>query len=195
MTVEFPFYARQASFSWEYVDAGFTQRGLTNNSYIPRKGSRYRVLFVYGPHWEPSEIETMHARLIRGKQEGLRVPLPLINTQGNPGAPLVDGAVVTGRVLPLKGMIAGYVVREGYWLSIVIDGQHYLHCVEVGGMVNASGNLTITLTEMLREELAGDEVVHLAKPMVEGLVTADTVSGGFDLARTSTIEFTIEERA
>ena len=195
MSVEFPHFATRGSFNWEYVDAGFTQRGLQSAVYIPRKGARYRMTFAYGPFGDPEQARVMQARLIQGKQRGLRVPLPLINSQGNPGAPFVNGAVVTGRVLPIKGLTPGYVVKEGYWLSIVIANQHYLHCVEIGGRADASGNLSITLAEMLREELGGNEVIHLSRPMVEGLVTADTVGAGFDANRAVPLEFIIEERA
>jgi hypothetical protein len=193
MTIELPFYAKQATFSAEFLDAGFTQRGISSIQYIPRKGGRYKVAFNYAVFSDPSQARVIVARLIRGKQVGIRVPLPLLHNQGNPGAPLVDGTN-SGRTLAIKGLTPNYIVKEGYWLSIIKDGQHYLHNVAEGGQATDSGTLTITLNELLRTDFANNSVIHLAQPMVEGIVEGDTAAWNFGVDRVLPIEFAIEER-
>jgi hypothetical protein len=175
-----------------FLDAGFTQRGVQSLSRIDRKGGRYKIAFSYGPY-APEQARVMVSRLIAGKQEGLRLPLPLLHSQGSPGAPRLNGAVTTGRTIEVDGLTPGYVCQEGYWLSLVKDGRHYLHSVRTGGRADASGNLTITLNEMLRDSFADNTVVNLAKPMVEGLVDGDEWAWSMAVDRVVPIEFAIEE--
>jgi hypothetical protein len=193
--IELPFWATRASFEAILDDKGFNQDGLTTTDYIPRKGSKYVASFAYGPFNDPSEARVMESRLLQAKLSGgIRVPLPLLWSQGNPGAPVVDGEVLTGRVLPIKGLVGSYIAKEGYWLSIEVSGQHYLHKVAIGGQANNAGELSITLAEMLRVELAGDEVIHLARPMIEGVIDAQSVGFGYDVNRAPIIEFAIKEK-
>lgn len=174
------------------IDAGFTQRAVQSIDYVPRKGSRYRVAFSFRPR-DLAERRVMVSRLIAGKQGGIRVELPLIEDQGAPGAPVVASGA-SGRTLPLSGLTPGYVIREGYWLSIVKSGQHFLHNVTVGATADGSGLATIQLNELLRDTFAAGSVVHLAAPKVEGLLTGDDWGFQFDPARIVDIEFEIEEQ-
>lgn len=193
--IELPFWATRGSFEAILDDKGFNQEGLSTTDYIPRKGSKYIASFVYGPFNDPTQARVMESRLMQAKLSGgIRVPLPLLWSQGNPGSPVVDGAVVTGRVLPIKGLLPGYIVKEGYWLSIEVDSQHYLHKVAIGGQADGSGELTVTLAEMLRVELDGDEAIYLAKPMIEGVIDAESVGFSYDVNRVVTIEFTLKEK-
>ena len=193
--IELPFWATRATFECTLDDKGFNQEGLTTTDYIPRKGSKYVASFAYGPFVQPDEIRIMESRLMQAKLSGgMRVPLPLLWSQGAPGSPLVDGPVVTGRVLPIKGLTGGYLCGEGFWLSIVKDGQHYLHKVAIGGRANASGLLSVTLAELLRIDLAGNEVIHLARPMIEGVIDGQSVGYSYDANRSPVIEFAIREK-
>jgi hypothetical protein len=192
--IELPAFAHASSFAAEFIDAGFTQRGLQSIDYIPRKGSRYKAAFTFGPY-TGDEGRVMVARLIRAKQEGMRVPLPLLHSQGNPGAPLIDGAVASGRVLPLKNVTPGYLCKEGYFLTLFKDGQAYLHQVAVGGRATDAGLLSITLNELLRTDFPNNAVVQLAKPVIEGIVEGDTAGWNYSVDRVIPIEFAIEERA
>ena len=191
--IELPNFAAIGRADPTFVDAGFTQSGVQSDNYIPRKGSRYRVACSYGP-FHPEEGRVMVARLIAGKQEGIRIPLPLLHSQGSPGSPLLNGAVTSGRELVLDGLTPGYFCKEGYWLSLVKDGRHYLHNVRTGGRASDSGTLTITLNELVRDSFADNTVVHLAKPMVQGLVEGDEWSWSMAVDRVIPIEFTIKEK-
>ena len=192
--IEFPSFATRGVANPVFMDAGFTQRGVQSLDRIDRKGGRFKIGFVYGPFF-PEQGRVMVSRLIAGKQEGIRLHYPLQVSQGSPGAPLLNGAVTTGRTIAIDGLTPGYFCAEGYWLSLVKDGQHYLHSVRTGGRANASGQLTITLNEMLRVAFPDNAVVHLAKPMVEGLVEGDEFGWQVSVDQMTPIEFVIEEQA
>lgn len=188
--IDLPTFAVPGTFSGTLNDAGFTQSAMQSDEYIPRKGSRYTVAFKFGPY-RPDEGRVMVSRLIAGKQGGVRVRLPLLASQGMPGAPVV-GAGATGRTLPLTGLTPGYEILEGYWLSIVKAGQHFLHSVGVGAVANAGGAATIQLNELQRDTFPAGSVVNLAAPQVEGLLPEDWTFA-FDVNRVVPIEFTLKE--
>jgi hypothetical protein len=192
--IELPDFAVRGSGTPSFIDAGFTQRGITSIRRIGRKGSRYRLSCTYGP-FHPEHARVMVQRLISGKQEGVRVEFPLLHHQGSPGVPRLNGAVITGTTIVLDGLTPGYFCKEGFWLSLVKDGQHYLHSVKTGGMANGSGQLSITLGEMLRTDFADNTVVNLAKPMIEGIVQGEEWQWQMAVDRVIPIEFTIEEVA
>lgn len=190
--IELPTFAVPGTFSATINDAGFTQSAMQSDQYIARKGSRYTVAFSFGPY-TADQGRVMVSRLIAGKQGGLRVKLPLLHSQGLPGSPVVQTA--SGRTLVIQGLTPSYQVLEGYWLSIVKGGQHYLHSVGVGATANGSGVATIELNELLRTDFAGGTVVNLENPQVEGLLQGDEWAFGFDVNRVIPIEFTIKEKA
>jgi hypothetical protein len=189
--IDLPTFAVPGSFQVTFNDAGFTQTGIQSDDYIPRKGGRYTVAFTFGPY-TPENGRVMVARLIAGKQGGVRVKLPLLHSQGTPGTPLLNGAVTTGRTIAIDGLTPGYVIQEGFWLSLVKSGQHYLHSVGVGATANGSGQATIQLNELLRDSFADNTVVNLAEPQVEGLLPGDW-SWGVDVNRVFPIEFSLKE--
>jgi len=189
--IDLPTFAVPGSFQATFNDAGFTQTGIQSDDYIPRKGGRYTVAFTFGPY-TPENGRVMVSRLIAGKQGGVRVKLPLLHSQGTPGTPLLNGAVTTGRTIAIDGLIPGYVIQEGFWLSLVKSGQHFLHSVGVGATANGSGQATIELNELLRDSFADNTVVNLAEPQVEGLLPGDW-SWSVDVNRVFPIEFSLKE--
>jgi hypothetical protein len=188
--IDLPTFAIPGSFQGTLNDAGFTQSGVQSDDYIPRKGSRYTVGFTYGPY-TPDQGRIMVARLIAGKQGGVRIKLPILHSQGSPGSPVVASA--TGRTLAISGLTPGYAILEGYWLSLVKTGQHFLHSVGIGATASAGGTATIELNELLRDTFTAGSVVHLAQPQVEGLIVGDEWSWQFDANCVTPIEFTIKE--
>lgn len=189
--IDLPTFAVPGSFQATFNDAGFTQSGVQSDDYIPRKGGRYTVAFTFGPY-TADQGRVMVSRLIAGKQGGVRVKLPLLQPQGSPGAPVV-GAGAAGRTLPLTGLTPNYPILEGYWLSIVKGGQHFLHSVGTGAVASAGGAASIELNELLRDTFTAGAVVHLAQPQVEGLLVGDEWGFGFDFNRILPIEFTLKE--
>jgi hypothetical protein len=189
--IDLPTFAVPGSFQATFNDAGFTQSSVQSDDYIPRKGGRYAVGFTFGPY-TPENGRVMVSRLIAGKQGGVRVKLPLLHLQGSPGTPLLNGAVTTGRTIAIDGLTPGYVIQEGFWLSLVKSGQHFLHSVGVGATANGSGQATIELNELLRDSFADNTVVNLAEPQVEGLLLGDW-SWSVDVNRVFPIEFSLKE--
>lgn len=187
--IDLPTFAIPGSFQATLNDAGFNQSGMQSDDYIPRKGSRYTVGFTFGPY-TADQGRVMVSRLVAGKQGGIRVELPLLHSQGSPGSPVIVSA--SGRTLALSGLTPNYQILEGFWLSLVKSGQHFLHSVGVGATANASGLATIELNELLRDTFPAGTVVHLAQPQVEGLLQGDA-SWAFDINRVIPIEFTLKE--
>lgn len=190
--IELPDFAVPASMDPVFLDAGFTQRGAQSLTRIDRKGGRYKVAFTFPPYLG-DEARAMVARLIAGKQEGLRVRLPVLHGQGAPGSPLIAAAVATGRQITLKNVTPGYRCKEGFWLSIKRGEQHFLHNVRTGGMAAADGTLSIALNEMVRAEFELNDEVHLADPMIEGIVEGDEAAWNVARSRIVPISFAIEE--
>lgn len=188
--IDLPTFAVPGSFQATLNDAGFTQSAMQSDDYIPRKGSRYTVGFTFGPY-RSDEGRVMVSRLIAGKQGGVRVKLPLLHSQGSPGSPVVSSA--SGRTLAISGLASGYVIGEGFWLSLVKSGQHFLHSVGIGATASGGGTATIELNELLRDTFSAGTVVNLAQPQVEGLLVGDEWGFGYDVNRVIPIEFTLKE--
>jgi hypothetical protein len=189
--IELPTTAIPGSFTGTLIDAGFIQRAAQSADYIARKGSRYRVGFTYRPR-TLDERRVMVARLIAAKQSAIRVALPLLQPQGSPGTPVVASA--SGRTLALSGLTPGYAILEGYWLSIVKSGQHFLHNIRTGATADGGGLASVELNELLRDTFAVGATVNLAVPRVEGLLIGDEWSWQFAPDLIVDIEFAIEER-
>lgn len=179
------------------LDFGMTLRSSTGAGSLRtnRKGSRYRVTFSYPP-MAPATARVFIARLSKAKRDGLRMPFPLLEPQGAPGSPVVDGSGATGHTLPVKGLTPGYAAKEGYWLSIEdANGQHYLHTLSATAMTDGSGEATWTVEPELRVPFEDGDTIHIAKPMIEGFVLGDEWSWSIAVDRLIRLEFALEEAA
>lgn len=193
--IELPAWAVPNAATPALVDAGGVMRSPINTAALKvnRLGSHYLASLSFPP-FEPEQGRVVVSRLIRAMRGGLRVPYPLFVDQGLPGAPVVDGAGQSGLTLNLRGVTPGYTAREGYWLSIVDPaGQHYLHNVAEDAVAAGDGRMAIALSEMLRAPFQDGGAVHLAEPMIEGIVDGDKRGWSLAVDRTTSIEFTIEE--
>lgn len=191
--IELPTFAKFASFSASLIDAGFTQRGIQSLERIDRKGTRHKVSLTCPP-FTAEDGRVMVRRLIRAKQEGIRIALPLLHPQGNPGATVLAANVSTGRVIAIEGGTPGHVCKEGYWLSIEnAAGQHFLHSVSESVRFSSTGTASLTLDVMVRDAFVAGDRVHLVNPMVEGLVEGDEWGWNFSIDRLIGIEFALEE--
>lgn len=162
---------------------------------LNRKGNRYRAL-VSIPPMVAADARIFIARLLRAKTEGLRIALPLLVPQGSPGAPVVNGAGQAGTTLNVRGLTAGYVAAEGYWLSVVdASGQHYLHNLGASSTASGGGTAALTITPELRVPFADGATIHLAAPMIEGLVQGEEWGWTLLADRLVPLEFALEETA
>ncbi|MEM9085301.1 MAG: hypothetical protein AAGB23_05210 [Pseudomonadota bacterium] len=194
-SLDLPSFAVPGSMTWAFEDAGFTQSGAQFDDYVPRKGGRFRARFTFGPY-VPEDGRIMVARLVGGKQSGLKVKVPLLHDQGLPGNPRVNFSInAPGRTMDLENFTPGYEVKEGFFLSFVVDGVNYLHTIATGGIVPGNGQLTIELNELLRTQVPDNTLVNFVDPEIEGLVIGDEVAWSVSVNRLFPIEFTIKERA
>ncbi|MGB3846037.1 MAG: hypothetical protein WA940_09225 [Sphingopyxis sp.] len=161
---------------------------------VDRPGNRYRIAVSLPPIENEGLGRVAVSRLLQGKTEGMRIEYQLCGVdQGSPGLPRVDGGDQSGRNLMIKGCRLGYAVSEGFWLSIETDGQHYLYNVAEPAATNETGKMTLKLTPPLRKQPADNDVVHLARPMIEGAVRGEEASWEMSLAHHVGIQFEIEE--
>lgn len=156
----------------ELIDFGFVQRPATGAAVtrIDRPGSRWRAAFTFPP-MQADRARVLIRRLTAARREGLRLRWPLNGVnQGEPGVPVVDGAVTGGATLALRGVTPGYVAKEGYWLSVIdAAGARYLHQVAGTVAADAAGEVTLSVQPLLRCALADGAAVLLAAPEMEGL--------------------------
>ena len=181
----------------EFMDFGIVLRPATGAALgrVDRPGSRWKAEFTFPP-MKPELARVFQSRIARGTSEGLRLTWPLLGAlQGNPGVPVIDGSAAAGTSLPLRGLNAGYPIKEGYWLSVIDgDGVHYLHQVATGTAADSSGEATVTIAPALRAPLADGDSVLLARPVIEGLVTS-AVTWPMTPDRLIPLSFTLEEQA
>ena len=135
------------------------------------------------------------SRLLAAKSEGLRIEYPLLGeSQGIPGAPVIDGAAQAGMTIAVRGLTPHYACKEGFWLSIEdASGQHYLHNCRATVVAGADGRAVLPITPALRVPFADGAVIHLAKPMIEGLVDGDEWGWQIPVNRLIALAVTIEE--
>lgn len=161
---------------------------------INRMGSRYAVSVQMPPLTSQKHGRIWVNRLVRGQQEGARIEYPLLDFYpGVPGSFVVDGAGQSGKLLNLRGGTPNYAFYEGQPFSLQIGGQHYLDFVAASAVANATGEATISLTQMLRAEPGDGDPVHISKPMIEGFIMGDQVSWDISLERLIGLSFEIHE--
>ena len=196
--IEFPAFAVPNAATPALLDFGGTLRPALGGPLqrVNRQGSRFQVAMSFPPFVGEQEGRIVLARLLRAKLEGGRVEYPLPSPQPVAGSPVVDGAGQAGSVLNVRGIFPQSAIREGWWLSIEdTTGQHYLHNIAGGVIADAAGKAAVPVTPMLRAPFADGCKVHLARPMIEGLIDGDTLGWSISVENYLGIAFTIEEAA
>ena len=166
----------------------------TPDQRFARMGSRFSFDFELEPI--PAE-DAMDWVDLDTESETCVFAIPLVEFDtGAPGLPLVDGAGQSGTTVNIKGLTPHYVVRKGQWLNITTSGVLYLYRAKAEAVADATGDMALTLTTMLRKPHANNDAINLSEPKVEGFVTlsddAWAINGEDRLIR---LAFTIKERA
>ena len=160
---------------------------------VNRLGSRFMLAMVVDFDTD-EEARKFLQRLRRGKQEGAMMRFPQIGlTTGSPGSPLVDGAVAGGTTLPLKGLTPNYAIREGQYFSIIHSSRRYLYSAAAQAIADAAGEASVTIHPTLRVALSDNDVVEIARPMIEGVVDGDQVQWEHAALAHEPIQFAIRE--
>lgn len=133
-------------------------------------------------------------RLLRGREQRVLLEWPLLDLDpGSPPAPAIASSS-SGTALALKGLGSGFVVREGQPVSVISGGRRYVHLST--GLVTASGAGTVTLGVYppTRVTYATDDVVEIAQPVIEGLVSpGDELSWEMAVEHTMGFSFSVVE--
>jgi hypothetical protein len=162
-------------------------------------GNRYAVAFTMPPLENRKEGRIFVNRLIKGQKEGVRIEYPLLDF--DPGAPnrsdsspiVVDGAGQAGEFLAITNGVPGYAYFEGQPVSLEIGGQHFFDFVAESTIVGANGKAVIQLSQMIRKPPTVGSVLHVAKPMIEGVPRGSEVQWEIALERMFALSFEIWE--
>ena len=160
---------------------------------INRLGTRWAMRFVMPPI-AAEQARYWVSALARGVDRGAIMRIPQDIDVGDPGTPLISAAVSAGTTLPLKGLPAGYAVKDGQFLSIIHAGQRYTHQFAADAIVSAGGTLDASIWPMIRVGLFVNDVVEIAEPMIEGWLDAQFEYDILSVPYVQLPDFTISER-
>lgn len=164
---------------------------------VVRVGTRFGAR-VSIPPMRSDELGRIYvSRLLQGRLNGVLMRWPLLEfNPGNPGSPLVAAAASSGSSIQLKGLTAGYVVKEGQYFSIITNGRRYLYMATSDVTASGTGMATVSIFPLLRKSIATNDVVEMAQPMIEGLISpGDELGWEIASNRFMNINFTIMESA
>lgn len=164
---------------------------------INRLGTRFGVRYTLPPVQTRSEALVIQSRLLRAREDRLRMEWMQPDFDaGAPGAPRVAAAIVSGMSVPFKGMTPGYTIKEGQFFNFVHGGRRYLHIFAADGAVASDGTLQASIWPMLRTNLSNNDVIEIAPPMIEGLVSkGDELSWQISVDRLASFSFSLSESA
>lgn len=164
---------------------------------INRLGTRFGVRYTLPPALTRSDALVIQSRLLRAREDRLRMEwLQPDFDAGTPGAARVAAATVSGMTVPFKSMTPGYSVKEGQFFNFVHAGRRYLHIFAADGTVEADGTLQAIIWPMLRTSLSNNDVIEIAPPMIEGLVSkGDELSWQISVDRLASFSFSLSEGA
>lgn len=161
---------------------------------INRMGSRFRGNFTMPVMKSEKAGRQWVSRLVRGKQEGVRMPLPLLDFDpGSPGTVLINGAGQSGSSLIVDGAEPYYVFREGQFFSIETASKHHLYMVATETIASVTGTATLPITPMLRRQHANNDACHFAEPMIEGFIHGDEFAWSLAIGSFTELQFAIAE--
>jgi len=109
-----------------------------------------------------------------------------------PGAPIVAADTALGRAIPLSGLTPAYPIRAGQWLSIISGGRRYLDKAVAEVVADSAGLATVTIKNLIRAPLSAGDVVELAVPKIEGVISGD-FNAPWPSNRLSSFSFTVTE--
>lgn len=164
---------------------------------IVRAGTRFGARVSVPPMRTDDLGRVYVARLLQGRMDSVSMRWPLLDfVVGNPGNPLIATAVASGNSISLKGLTAGYTVKEGQYFSIVSGGRRYLHMATANSIASGTGTATVSIFPLLRKALLVNDVVEMEQPIIEGFISpGDELSWEIASNRFMNISFTIMESA
>lgn len=196
MSIALPLSPEPSDATPSYLDYGGTLRPIFGGAIqkLTRLGDRFAVEVTLPP-LEYADLGMLWiARLIRAQREGAIMPWPQPGfSTGTPGNAVANGAGQAGSLLSMRGLAAGYTVKEGQYFSIIHGGRRYLHQSADTIAANGAGQIRLPIAPMLRINPQDGAVVEIAKPMIEGILDGDTRSWKLDVALDVGLTFMITE--
>lgn len=174
MTILLPRLNRRTRFAMRPVYAASEPlRPASGGPALPsdRTGDHWALEFDPGPMMAECGLSFV-ADLVRGRGEriAVRIPQPGIDT-GAVGLPVVDGDGQSGATFALAGFESNYEVRKGLFLSVVTGGQRYAYMVTGSRITDADGKADVPVWPMMRVPHEDGDVVEIAEPWIEGLLS------------------------
>jgi hypothetical protein len=196
MTIALPTQPKAKTASPKFIDFGGTLSASMGgeDQRLNRLGSRFGAEYSLPP-MKAADAQVWISRLIRGRKEKVAFyfPQPGVITHGVTTC-LVNGIHISNaEILSLKGIGGGRIIAEGQFLSIIKGGKRYLYNATTTG--SGSAAFAIGIQPGLRTALAGDEVVEIGLPMIEGYIKGDEMGWNVDDAKIYGLQFAIDEAA
>lgn len=161
---------------------------------IDRLGTRFSWDFTLRPEPIAAEGRQYISRIRRALLEGAIVTIPQVDlTIGSVGTPLVNTAVSGGKVVSVKGLPAAKQLVEGQYITFIHGGKRYLHSIDTTATANGAGVISLTITPMLRVNLSVNDVVEIATPKMEGLLSGNDWEWTLDVSKHVGLSFTVTE--
>lgn len=163
---------------------------------VVRPGTRFGAR-VSVPPMRSDELGRIYvSRLVQGRINGILMRWPLLEfNPGSPGSPLIAAGASSGSTIQIKGLSSGYVIKEGQYFSIITGGRRYLY-MATNNVTSSGGNATVSIFPLLRKAVVTNDVVEMAQPMIEGLISpGDELGWEIASNRFMNINFTIMESA
>lgn len=138
-----------------------------NELELQRKGARYEFSFDYG---EMDYLEALDWADLEVQGETVVAPIsqPGLDT-GEPGSPVVDGGGQIGSILKISGLVSGYLIRKGQFLTVFDSAQQrFVYRARAAVAADANGKADVPLYFLLRSPHAAGSVVEIKEPKVEG---------------------------
>lgn len=162
---------------------------------INRLGTRLGLRVIM-PALDNDDARILVNRLLRATQVGAIMNWPLFDFDpGTPPDPKIK-TNSTGTALSVKGLGAGYVIREGQPLSVGgLDLHQYMHLATGEVTANGLGEAVIGVFPPARVTYTTDCVVCIQQPLIEGFVSpGDEIAWSIALDNMTEIPFSIVER-
>ncbi|MGV8954238.1 MAG: hypothetical protein ACOH2M_24280 [Cypionkella sp.] len=195
MTIILPRLPRGAGYALRFVRGSETQRSATGGALSPlNRATDHLAIEV-----DPGVLATCCGRelfvdIARGVGERIRVPVPEPGVdKGAPGSPRVNGADQAGTSLILDGLTPQYVIRKGWFFTLITAAGPTAHMVAAEVTADADGEATVTFWPALWREPADNDAVEISEPYIEGLIVDDGDQTSGSIAAVMTDSFVVEE--
>lgn len=198
--IDLPLTPAPVGVKFKQIDFGSTITPPTGgpDQRVNRLGNRWSVEVTMPPMPNLEIGQRFISRLIRGKSEGVKMPLPMLGTSpGSIGTPRLSVSPGTGRTIDIKNINIGRLIREGQFFSIETGGRHYVYMsngdVTTSDAPAPASRATVQVSPLLRVAHLVNDSVHLEQPFIQGLIEGDPDEWEIGLERNVQLVFIIKE--